>query len=96
MLMKCNANISIPGAMQNANVMQMECKWNVMQINAKKCIILGVIHCFMYTYFVICAFGSAPLYYLSNDEVSMFAVQEMQDEHIGGGVHWVIVEEPVA
>ena len=25
MLMKCNANISIPGAMQNANVMQMKC-----------------------------------------------------------------------
>ena len=30
MLMKCNANISILGAMQNANVMQMKC-------NANKC-----------------------------------------------------------
>ena len=25
MLMKCNANISIPGGMRNANVMQMKC-----------------------------------------------------------------------
>ena len=30
MLMKCNANISVPGAMQNANEMQMKC-------NAHKC-----------------------------------------------------------
>ena len=30
MLMKCNANISIPGAMRNANEMQMKC-------NANKC-----------------------------------------------------------
>ena len=28
MLMKCNANISIPGAMQNVNEMQMKCKCN--------------------------------------------------------------------
>ena len=36
MLIKCNANVSIPGAMENANVMQMKC-------NAKKCKILGEI-----------------------------------------------------
>ena len=30
MLMKCNANVSIPGAMRNANAMQMKC-------NANKC-----------------------------------------------------------
>ena len=30
MLMKCYANISIPGAMRNTNVMQMKC-------NANKC-----------------------------------------------------------
>ena len=28
MLMKCNANISIPGTMRNANVMQMKCNAN--------------------------------------------------------------------
>ena len=28
MLMKCNANISIPGAMPNVNEMQMKCKCN--------------------------------------------------------------------
>ena len=39
MLMKCNANISILGAMQNANVMQMKCNAN----KCKKCIILGMI-----------------------------------------------------
>ena len=26
MLIKCNANVSIPGAMRNANIMQMKCK----------------------------------------------------------------------
>ena len=41
MLMKCHANISILGAMQNENVMQIKCNAN----KCKKCINLGVIHC---------------------------------------------------
>ena len=39
MLIICNANISIPGAMRNANVMQMKCNAN----KCEKCIILGAI-----------------------------------------------------
>ena len=43
MLMKCNANISILGAMRNANVMQMKCNAN----KCEKCIILGAIQYFL-------------------------------------------------
>ena len=35
MLMKCNANISIPGAMRNVNEMQMKCNANKYKINAE-------------------------------------------------------------
>ena len=34
MLIKCNANVSIPGAMRNANVMQMNCNANKCKKNA--------------------------------------------------------------
>ena len=47
MLIKCTANISIPGAMQNANVMQMKCNAN----QCKKCIIMGAIQYFVYSVF---------------------------------------------
>ena len=54
MLIKCNANVSIPGAMRNANVMQMKCNAN----NVKKCIILGAIHWWSLACHFLC-FGAA-------------------------------------